>query len=112
MMAMMRAALTFFSSLALAVMTAAAIVAIAPWLSGHPSQTTLGGQVGTGLAGQSGLHFESLLLGVVLGLVIGTMGRYNWGDIPRRAVTWVLIRERQFFYYTLIAGCVGVLLFY
>jgi hypothetical protein len=40
------------------------------------------------------------------------MGRYNWGDIPRRAITWVLIRERQFFYYALIGGCVGVLLFY
>ena len=49
---------------------------------------------------------------MVLGLFIGTLGRYNWGDVPRRMVTWVLIRERQFFYYTLIAGCVAVLLFY
>jgi hypothetical protein len=104
---MMRAVLTFFSSLAFAVMTAAAIVAIAPWLSGKTSGAVLGGQ-----GGQGGLQFESLLLGVVLGLIVGTMGRYNWGDIPRRAVTWVLIRERQFFYYTLIAGCVAVLLFY
>ncbi len=106
-MVMMRAALTFFSSLALAVMSAAAIVALAPWLSGHPSQAALSVQ-----AGQGGLQFESLLLGVVLGLVIGTMGRYNWGDVPRRMVTWVLIRERQFFYYALLCGCVGVLLFY
>ena len=103
----MRAMLTFFSSLALAVMTAAAIVALMPWLSGKTSGAILGGQ-----AGQSGLQFESLLLGVVLGLFVGTMGRYNWGDVPRRMVTWVLIRERQFFYYTLIAGCVAVLLFY
>jgi hypothetical protein len=104
---MMRAVLTFFSSLAFAVMTAAAIVAIAPWLSGKTSGAVLGGQ-----GGQGGLQFESLLLGVVLGLIVGTMGRYNWGDIPRRAVTWVLIRERQFFYYTLIGGCIAVLLFY
>jgi hypothetical protein len=49
---------------------------------------------------------------MVLGLVLGTMGRYNWGDIPRRTVTWFLIRERQFFYYTLIGTCVAVMLFY
>jgi Mg2+/citrate symporter len=104
---MMRSVLTFFSSLAFAVMTAAAIVALMPWLSGRTSTAVLGNDVAHG-----GLHFESLLLGVVLGLFVGTMGRYNWGDVPRRAVTWVLIRERQFFYYTLIAGCVGVLLFY
>ena len=106
MMAMMRTALTFFSSLAFAVLTAAAIVAIAPWLSGKPSAAGLNGQ------GGQGLQFESLILGVVIGLFVGTMGRYNWGDVPRRMITWVLIRERQFFYYALIAGCVGVLLFY
>ena len=110
MMAMMRTALTFFSSLAFAVMTAAAIVAIGPWLSGHPSQSALNGQ--GGISGPAGVHFESLILGVVIGLFVGTMGRYNWGDVPRRMVTWILIRERQFFYYALIAGCVGVLLFY
>jgi H+/Cl- antiporter ClcA len=106
MMAMMRTALTFFSSLAFAVMTAAAIVAIGPWLSGHPSQSAFNGQ------SSNGVHFESLILGVVIGLFVGTMGRYNWGDVPRRAVTWVLVRERQFFYYALIGGCVAVLLFY
>ena len=101
---MMRAALTFFSMLAFGVLTAASIIALGPWLSGQTGSNAL--------AGTGGLQFESLLLGMLLGLVLGTMGRYNWGDIPRRIVTWFLVRERQFFYYTLIAACLGVLLFY
>lgn len=101
---MLRSVLTFFSTLAIAVITAAAIVAIMPWLSGRTSAAVLGGE--------GGLHFESLILGVVLGLATGTIARYEWGDIPRRLITWVLIRERQFFYYALIAGCIAVLLFY
>ena len=101
---MMRAVLTFFSTLAFAVMAAATLFAVMPWMSGRTSAAVLGGE--------GGLHFNSLLFGVILGLVIGTLGRYNWGDIPRRMVTWVLIRERQFFYYVLTGGCVAVLLFY
>lgn len=101
---MLRSVLTFFSTLAFAVMTAAAIAAIAPWLSGRSAQTLLGGE--------SGLHFESLLFGVVLGIAVGSLARFDWAEVPRRVVTWVLVRERQFFYYALIGGCVGVLLFY
>lgn len=101
---MLRAVLTFFSTLAFAVLSAAAIVAILPWLSGRTSAVTLGAE--------SGLHFESLVLGVVIGIFVGWLARYEWGDIPRRMITWVLIRERQFFYYALIGGCIAVLLFY
>ena len=101
---MLRAVLTFFSTLAFAILSAAALVAILPWLSGRTSGAMLGAE--------SGLHFESLVLGVVLGIFLGMISRYEWGDIPRRMITWVLIRERQFFYYALIGGCVAVLLFY
>lgn len=101
---MLRAVLTFFSTLAIAVMSAAAIVAILPWLTGRTAGATLGAE--------SGLHFESLILGVLLGISVGALARFEWGDIPRRMITWVLIRERQFFYYALIGGCLAVLLFY
>ncbi len=102
---MMRSLLSFFSMLAFGVMSAAIIVAVMPWLSGKVSGETIS-------AGPATLHFESLLFGVVFGVGIGTLGHYNWGDIPRRIITWFLIRERQFFYYALIVGCVGVLVFY
>ena len=100
----MRTALTFFSTLAIGVMAATAIAALMPWLSGRAA--------GSSLFGAGGLQFESLLFGVTLGVALGSLGRYNWGDIPRRIVTWFLIRERQFFYYALIGGCSAVLLFY
>lgn len=101
---MRRAALTFFSMLAFGILTVAVLIAILPWLSQRTA--------GTAFARAGGLQFESLLVGVALGVLLGSLGRYNWSEIPRRAVTWFLIRERQFFYYTLIGGCVGVLLFY
>lgn len=59
-----------------------------------------------------GLEFNSLIIGLVLGLTLGAVGRCNWSDIPRRVVTWFLVREQRFFYYALIAVCGGVLIFY
>ena len=100
---MMRIVFSFLSMLALGVMTAAGLSALIPWMTGRGGAT---------LASQYGFHLESMLLGLALGLSIGLMARYNWADIPRRFVTFFLIRERQFFYYTLISGCVAVLLFY
>ncbi len=100
---MLRATFTFFSMLAFGTMTAAVVLALMPWLTGR---VAAGGYSG------SGLHFESVLLGLVLGLMLGIMSRYNWADVPRRIITWALIRERLFFYYALIAGCIGVMLFY
>jgi hypothetical protein len=52
------------------------------------------------------------MFGLVFGLMLGSIGRYNWADAPRLVVTWFLVRERQFFYYALIAICAGVLLYY
>lgn len=101
---LLRATLTFFSTLAVGILTAGALVALMP---------SIGTDADVATAGQSGgLHFESVLLGVLFGLVLGTVARYNWADVPRRVITWFLIRERQFFYYFLIAICIGVLLFY
>ena len=100
----MRPILSFCSVLAFGAMTSAALVALLPWFSGHAPE---------GLqSAVNGLQFNSLLLGLVLGLSLGTLGRLNWADVPRRVVTWFLVRERQFFYYSLIALCAGVLLYY
>ena len=101
---MVRPILSYFSVLAFGAMTAAALYALLPWASKYaPSgvQTYA-----------DGLQFESLMLGLMMGLTLGVLGRLNWADIPRRMVTWFLVRERQFFYYSLIAICAAVLLLY
>jgi hypothetical protein len=100
----MRAVLSFFSVLAFGAMTAAVLIALLPWLSGHAPEGVK--------AVTDGLQFNSVMFGLVFGLMLGSMGRYNWADIPRRLVTWFLVRERQFFYYTLIAMCAGFLFYY
>ncbi len=101
---MMRSVLSFFSILAFGAMTAAVLVALLPWLSGH---------VPAGLQPMAnGLQFESLVLGMVLGTTLGSLGRYNWADIPRRIITWFLVREQYLFHFAVIVACGAVLFFY
>jgi hypothetical protein len=99
-----RSVLSFLSVLAFGAMTVAAMFALGPWLSGHMPEGAR--------SVADGLQFSSLIIGLVLGLTLGAMGRYDWADIPRRAVTWFLVREQRFFYYLLIAVCAGVLILY
>src|SRR5260221_13833097 len=99
-----RSVLSFFSVLAFGAMTAAAFFALMPWFSGHVPASVR--------SLTDGLQFDSLMIGLVLGLTLGAIGRYNWADIPRRIVTWFLVRERQFFSYALIAICGAGLFFY
>lgn len=102
---LIRSMLSFFSMLAFGVMTAGALIVIAPWLSGRSQGSSIG-------ANAPALHMESLLLGVVLGISMAFVARFDWAEVPRRLFTWVLVRERQFFYYALIGVCAGVILFY
>jgi len=100
----MRSVLSYFSVLAFGAMTAAALVAMLPWASKYaPSGVQ---------AVADRLQLESLMIGLFIGMTLGVLGRYNWADIPRRLVTWFLVRERQFFYYSLIVICAAVLLLY
>lgn len=101
---MMRSFFQFFSMLAAGVLTLGLIAVMLPWVQGHGAPAAL--------APAPALHFESAVVGLMLGLGFGVLGRYHWADIPRRAVTWFLVRERQFFYYALITGCIAVLVFY
>jgi len=99
-----RSVLSFFSVLAFGAMTVAAFFALTPWFSSHVPASVK--------SLTDGLEFNSLMTGLVLGLTLGAIGRYNWADIPRRIVTWFLVREQMFFYYAVIAVCAGVLFFY
>jgi hypothetical protein len=99
-----RSVLSFFSVLAFGIVASAGVFALTPWLSGHVPDNV---RALTGV-----LQFESVAVGLALGLMLGALGRCNWSDIPRRIVTWFLVREQRFFYYALIAVCAGVLVFY
>lgn len=101
---MMRVFFQFMSMLAAGVLLLGLITVTLPWMQGHATPA--------GLVPAPSLQFESAVLGLAIGLAIGVLARYHWADIPRRIVTWFLVRERQFFYYTLIAACVAVLVLY
>lgn len=101
---MMRSVFQFFSMLAAGVMTLGLVAVLLPWTQGH----TLPG----GRAPIASLHLESAVFGLAVGLSFGVLARYHWADIPRRLVAWFLVRERQFFYYALIACCLAVLILY
>lgn len=58
------------------------------------------------------LDYPSLLLGLVLGLVIATLARLSWAEMPRRFAMWLMVNERNFYRIGLGAVCLGVLLFY
>lgn len=101
---MMRSVFQFFSMFAAGVLTLGVLAVVLPWVL---TASLVGGREPT-----HGLHLGSAILGLSLGLFFGVVARYHWADIPRKIVAWVLVRERQFFYYTLIAGCLLVLFFY
>ncbi|MCH9765743.1 MAG: hypothetical protein K0U34_07105 [Alphaproteobacteria bacterium] len=62
--------------------------------------------------GAIGLDFRSMLIGLMIGLVLSNLTRVPWGELPRRAVAWVLHHERNLYRAALAAMFVGVLLFY
>lgn len=64
------------------------------------------------ILGQSGVHLGSLLLGLVLGVVLSGIARVSWSEIPRRFAGWLLQYERGFYRLALLAGLIGVLVFY
>ncbi|PPD29691.1 MAG: hypothetical protein CTY20_05830 [Hyphomicrobium sp.] len=58
------------------------------------------------------LDYPSLLLGLVLGLVIATLARLSWAEMPRRLAMWLMVNERNFYRLGMSAVFLGVLLFY
>lgn len=100
----LRSVLSFFSVLAFGILASAAVFAAMPWLSDEVPENIR--------ALTQNLQFGSLAIGLALGLTLGAIGRMDWADLPRRVVTWFLVREQKFFYYVLIAICAGVLVFY
>jgi hypothetical protein len=103
---MLRSTFSFLSLLAAGIFAAAIIVMLPPALL--PFATV--GEGGKAAIGD--LQFASVVVGVALGLALGTMSRYPWADVPRRLVSWVLIRERQLFWAALLVAGLVILFLY
>jgi uncharacterized membrane protein YidH (DUF202 family) len=99
-----RSVLSFFSVLAFGVMASAAVFAVMPWVSGHVPESAR--------SITDKVQFESLALGIVMGVMLSAVARCNWADVPRQMITWFLVREQKFFYYVLIAICGAVIILY
>ncbi|HRO49920.1 MAG TPA: hypothetical protein PLW75_07260 [Hyphomicrobium sp.] len=65
-----------------------------------------------GLHDGEGLHFGSLAVGLVFGVVLSALARVSWSELPHRFVTWLLSHGRIFFRLGLVAVFLGILVFY
>lgn len=102
----MRAMFGFLSLLALGLMAAVAI-------------SLAGKGMSPGLAGLDARHpggfhldYPSLLLGLALGIVMATLARLSWAEMPRRLALWLMANERNFYRTAMAAMFLGVLMFY
>jgi hypothetical protein len=101
----MRSVLGLFSVLALGLLAAGVLAVV-----GNGPLTRLG----SGGAGDDGFVIDhaSLLLGLALGVVISTLARISWAELPRRAVAWLMANERNFARLAWAGVLVAILLFY
>jgi len=101
----MKSVLGVFSLLALGLLGAGvlAVVGSAPLTRFSSGAGSEGGFVS---------DYRSLLLGVAIGVVLSTLARISWAEMPRRVATWLLANERNFVRLAWAAALVAVLLFY
>ena len=101
----MRQILGFLSLVALALLAAGAlgVVGLGP-LSARASEHAS--------SGHFSLDYRSLLAGTVLGVMLATVSRWQWSDLPRRTLTWLYANERRIIRCGYAAMFLAVLLFY
>lgn len=101
----MRQILGFLSIVALALIAAGAlgVAGLGP-LSDHAGQHAA--------SGSFSLDYRSFLAGTVFGVMLATVSRWHWTDLPRRAITWLYANERRIIRCGYAAMFLGVLLFY
>ena len=101
----MRRIFGFFSLVALAVLAAGAL--------GVAGLGPLSGDLSTKASAQNfAFEYRSFLLGTVFGVVLASIGRWPWAEMPRRAITWVVQNERRIIRCGYAAMFVAVLLYY
>jgi hypothetical protein len=100
----MRSAIGFFSLLACGFLAAGVLTVVGSGSGG--ALTDALGREG------SGIHLESLLLGLMLGCVLSALARVSWTQIPRRFANWLLYNERNFYRIAWAGLFIGILVFY
>jgi hypothetical protein len=106
----MRSVLGFFSLLAFGFLAAGIIVVV----STSPGTLSVS-RLPANLMSREGLEqldLTSLLLGLAAGILLTTIARISWAELPRRTVNWLMANERNFARMAWAALFVGVLLFY
>lgn len=101
----MKSVLGFFSALALGLF--AAIVVAMSLKSPMVHQS-----VGSDVPGRFQLDLASLSLGLALGLVIATLARIGWADLPRRMANWLAENTWNFAVVGFGIACAAVIVLY
>ena len=107
----MRSMFGFLSLLALGLMLAVAMALASAGMSsgwsGLEARQSFG-QAGGGFR----LDYPSLMLGLALGIVMATLARLSWAEMPRRVALWLMANERNFYRGAMAVMFLGVLMFY
>jgi hypothetical protein len=97
----MKPVLSFVSLMAIGLIAASAIALIGTTFTRLPADGT------TPL-----LDYRSLSIGLVIGLMLSSLARLSWAEMPRRVLNWLWANERNFYRAGLAGVLLGVLIFY
>jgi hypothetical protein len=97
----MKTVLSFVSLMAIGLITASALALV---ISG-PAH---------GPAGNAAplVDYRSLSIGLIVGLMLSSLARLSWAEMPRRILNWVWANERNIYRAALAAVMIGIIIFY
>jgi hypothetical protein len=101
----MRSVVSFISMLAFGVLAAGALM-----IGGSGTMPSKAAALPAGDA--ITLDPASLLIGIMVGVVLGALGRFSWAELPRRVVTWLVANERNFYRFAWASILLAILIFY
>jgi hypothetical protein len=58
------------------------------------------------------IDYRSLSIGLVVGLMMSSLARLSWAEMPRRFLNWVWANERNFYRVALAILMIGIIIFY
>jgi hypothetical protein len=99
----MRSLLGFFSLLAFGFLAAGLMVVIGSGTTGLPIVVS---------EGHTTIDLASLFVGLALGLLLATIARISWSEIPHRLANWLLHNERRIYLLGWAALFIAVLVYY